>query len=171
MIEQSLNRVEEIQELCLKHDKEMVTYISMGFGNPYGDPFHEDIVAKWIEKLSQLEIKIFALSDTIGVSEPGIISRLFSTLIPEYPKLEIGAHLHTTPDTWEEKIASAHQNGCVRFDGAILGFGGCPMAADELTGNMATENLLSYFGKQEVDLSVSIAEFENSKLAATQVFL
>ena len=106
-IDQSLGRVEGIQELCQKHHKEMVVYISMGFGNPYGDPFHEDIVAQWIEKLSQLEIKVFALSDTIGVSEPNIINRLFSTLIPEYPQLEIGAHLHTTPDAWKEKVAAA----------------------------------------------------------------
>lgn len=170
-IEQSLSRVEEIQNLCKKHNKKMVVYISMGFGNPYGDDFHEDIVAEWIEKLAQLEIEIFALSDTIGVSEPIIINRLFSTLIPEYPSLEIGAHLHTTPDTWKEKISSAYESGCERFDGAILGYGGCPMAADELTGNMATENLVSYFSEQNIDLDINIEEFKQSKSLANQLFL
>lgn len=169
-IDESLRRVEEIQELSIKYQKELVVYLSMGFGNPYGDPFHEDIVAQWIEKLSQLEIGIFALSDTIGVSEPGIISRLFSTLIPEYPKLEIGAHLHTTPDTWKEKIIAAYENGCTRFDGAILGFGGCPMAADDLTGNMATENLETYFREQKVELGLNSNEFESAKKMALSVF-
>lgn len=169
-IDQSLHRVEAIQEHCLKQNKELVIYLSMGFGNPYGDPFHEDIVAHWLERLAQLEIGIFALSDTIGVSEPGIISNLFSTLVPEYPQLEIGAHLHTTPDTWREKVHAAYQNGCKRFDGAILGIGGCPMAADELTGNMATENLVDYFRKEEVDLQLSPEAFAESKLMAGELF-
>ena len=170
-IEQSLTRVEAIQELCVKHHKKMVLYLSMGFGNPYGDPFHEDIVAKWVERLSQLEISVFALSDTIGVSEPNIIKRLFSTLIPEYPNLEIGAHLHTTPETWKEKLGSAYESGCKRFDGALLGFGGCPMAADDLTGNMNTENLVSYFTEKEEDLSLSLEEFAKAKEMATAIFL
>lgn len=170
-IDESLGRVEAIQELCVKHNKEMVIYISMGFGNPYGDPFHEDIVAQWIERLSQLELKIFALSDTIGVSEPGIIKRLFSTLIPEYPNFEIGAHLHTTPDTWKEKIESAYESGCRRFDGAMLGFGGCPMAADELTGNMATENLVSFFEEIGIDHLLSKDHFQEVSLEANNLFL
>lgn len=170
-IEQSLGRVEAIQELCIKHNKEMVTYISMGFGNPYGDPFHEDIVARWIEKLAQFDLKIFALSDTIGVSEPQIISRLFSTLILEYPNLEIGAHLHTTPDTWEEKIDAAFKNGCKRFDGAILGFGGCPMAADDLTGNMATENLVKYLNDGNIDHGLNTEMFKEARAAANNLFL
>ncbi|MFT7086071.1 MAG: hydroxymethylglutaryl-CoA lyase [Vicingaceae bacterium] len=170
-IEQSLGRIEAIQELCAKNNKELVTYISMGFGNPYGDPFHEDIVASWIEKLANFDLKTFALSDTIGVSEPQIISRLFSTLIKEYPRLEIGAHLHTTPDTWKEKVEAAFKNGCRRFDGALLGFGGCPMAADDLTGNMATENLVSYFKEESVDLGLSNKLFEKAKEQANKVFL
>lgn len=170
-IDQSLSRVEAIQELCLKHNKQMVIYISMGFGNPYGDEFHEDIVAKWIEKLNRLDVGIFALSDTIGISEPGIIHRLFSTLIPEYSRLEIGAHLHTTPDTWQEKISAAYQSGCRRFDGAMLGFGGCPMATDDLTGNMATENLVSFFTEQEIDLTLNTKRFNQARLLANEVFL
>ena len=170
-IDQSMGRVEAIQKLCQKHNKQMVTYISMGFGNPYGDPFHEDIVAQWIQKLAQFDLKFFALSDTIGVSEPGIINRLFSTLIPEYPNLEIGAHLHTTPDTWKEKVDAAFKCGCKRFDGAILGYGGCPMAADDLTGNMATENLISYFNEMSVNLEIDSQRFNESKLTARSVFL
>ena len=170
-IEQSLGRVEAIQELCVKHNKELVTYISMGFGNPYGDLFHEDIVASWINRLRELDLKIFALSDTIGVSEPKIISRLFSVLIKEYPSLEIGAHLHTTPDTWKEKVDAAYKNGCRRFDGAILGFGGCPMAADDLTGNMATENLVDYSKEEKVDLGLQTDLFKKARFEANKVFL
>jgi len=170
-IQQSLIRIEAIQELCIKNNKELVTYISMGFGNPYGDPFHEDIVASWIEKLGKLDLKIFALSDTIGVSEPKIIARLFSTLIKEYPELEIGAHLHSTPATWKEKVKSAFENGCNRFDGAMLGFGGCPMAADDLIGNMATENLISYFQEQQVELGLNAELFEYARVEAGNVFL
>ncbi|MDC1451597.1 hydroxymethylglutaryl-CoA lyase [Vicingaceae bacterium] len=170
-IEQSLGRIEAIQELCVKNGKELVTYISMGFGNPYGDPFHEDIVANWIEKLGDLDLKIFALSDTIGVSEPQIISRLFSSLVKEYPEFEIGAHLHTTPETWKEKVDAAFKYGCKRFDGAMLGHGGCPMAADDLTGNMATENLVAYFREQGVDLSLDHELFEKARAEAGKIFL
>ncbi|MEX2379664.1 MAG: hydroxymethylglutaryl-CoA lyase [Vicingaceae bacterium] len=156
-IEESMGRVSEIQNLALKHQKELVIYISMGFGNPYGDPYHEDIVADWLRKLKAMDIRIFALSDTIGISEPGIISRLFSTLIPEYPDLEIGAHLHTTPESWKEKIKAAYDSGCRRFDGAIAGYGGCPMATDDLTGNMPTEKMIGYFNeileKEVVDMN------------------
>ncbi|MFB1022232.1 MAG: hydroxymethylglutaryl-CoA lyase [Vicingaceae bacterium] len=170
-IEESLVRLEAIKELCVKNNKELLTYISMGFGNPYGDPFHEDVAANWINRLQGFDLKIFALSDTIGVSEPTIISRLFSTLIEEYPDLEIGAHLHTTPETWKEKVKAAYENGCKRFDGAMLGFGGCPMAADDLTGNMATENLVSYFNENNVDLGLNNELFEKARAEANNVFL
>lgn len=143
---ESLDRVKQIQEMTLAAGKEMVLYLSMGFGNPYGDPWNVEVVEQWLSRLAELDIRIFQLSDTIGVSEPASISYLFSSLIPRYPDLEIGAHLHTTPTTWEEKIHAAAEAGCVRYDGAIRGFGGCPMAKDDLTGNMATENLFSYFG-------------------------
>jgi len=170
-IDESLVRLEAIQELCVKNNKELVTYLSMGFGNPYGDPFHEDIVANWLERLQGFDLKIFALSDTIGVSEPTIISRLFSTLIKEYPDLEIGAHLHTTPETWKEKVKAAYENGCKRFDGAMLGFGGCPMAAEELTGNMATENLVSYFNENNLDLGLDNELFKAARTEANNLFL
>lgn len=143
-IAESLERVKAIQDICTKTDKELVLYVSMGFGNPYGDVWNAEIVLEWVEKLKQLGIRIFSLSDTVGIATPESIGYLFGGLIPQYPDLEFGAHLHTTSDTWLEKIKSAYDSGCRRFDGAILGYGGCPMAADELVGNMPTENLLSF---------------------------
>ena len=138
----------------------------MAFGNPYGDEWHPDIAIAWTKQLSACGIKIFAMSDTIGVSDAENISYLFSKMIPEFPQLEIGAHLHTTPDTWEEKIEAAFQSGCRRFDSAIKGYGGCPMAADTLTGNMATENVLSYFNQKEISTGVhSNAFLEAMKVA------
>ena len=169
-IEESLTRVELIQNLCLKNNKELVIYLSMGFGNPYGDKFHEDILAKLIDRLGQIDIKIFAPSDTIGVSEPEIIKRIYSTLIPEFPNYEIGAHLHTTSDKWEEKVNAAFLSGCIRFDGAMGGLGGCPMAEDTLTGNMPTENLIQYFEAQGVDLELDINAFKASQLLVGEVF-
>lgn len=161
---ESLDRVKQIQELTVAAGKEMVLYLSMGFGNPYGDPWNAEVVEEWLSRLAELDIRIFQLSDTIGVSAPASISYLFSNLIPRYPDLEIGAHLHTTPSTWEEKIHAAAAAGCVRYDGAIRGFGGCPMAKDELTGNMATENLFGYFGFEPtgVDRESFLAAMEGS---------
>lgn len=150
-IAESLERVKAIQEICEKAGKQLVLYISMGFGNPYGDVWNAEIVLEWVEKLKQLGIKIFSLSDTVGVANPESIKYLFENLIPQHPDLEFGAHLHTTPDTWKEKIESAYSAGCRRFDGAILGYGGCPMAADELVGNMPTENLLSFIGNTDYE--------------------
>jgi len=168
-IEQSLSRVEEIQKRCLNHQKQLVIYLSMGFGNPYGDDYHEDILAKWIERLTEMEIDIFAPSDTIGVANPELITRIYQTLIPEFPNVEIGAHLHTTPDSWEEKVEAAYLAGCRRFDGAIAGYGGCPMAADELTGNMPTEKMLEYF-QSKVDLGLDLDAFEKARGKASYVF-
>ena len=144
-IEESLDRVKNIQDLCIKNNKKMVLYISMGFGNPYGDDWNVDIVQKWVSELAKLDISIFSLSDTIGVSTPDSISYLFSNLIPAYPDLSFGAHLHTQPHNWKEKVESAYNSGCRRFDGAIKGYGGCPMAKDDLTGNMPTEHMVNYF--------------------------
>ena len=169
-IAESLKRVEEIQNLCVKNKKEMVVYISMAFGNPYGDGWNPDIAIGLTKKLSQLGTKIFAMSDTIGVSNPENISYLFSRLIPEFPQLEIGAHLHTTPDTWEEKIESAYNSGCRRFDAAIKGYGGCPMAEDELVGNMPTENLLSYFNQREISTGIHSNAFLDAMKAAQITF-
>lgn len=143
---ESLERVKQIQELSIAAGKEMVLYLSMGFGNPYGDPWNVEVVEQWVSRLAELDIRIFQLSDTIGVSAPASISYLFNSLIPRYPDLDIGAHLHTTPTAWEEKVAAALDAGCRRYDGAIRGFGGCPMAKDDLTGNMPTENLFAHFG-------------------------
>lgn len=169
-IAESLKRVEEIQSLCLKKKKELVIYISMAFGNPYGDIWNVGIVEEWVKKLAQLDIKIFALSDTIGVSNPENITYLFSKLIPALPKLEFGAHLHTTPATWEEKVDAAYKAGCHRFDSAIKGYGGCPMATDKLTGNMPTENLLSYFNKAGVSTGVHSNGLLDAMKLATQMF-
>ena len=169
-ISESVERVKGIQELCVKRDKQLVLYISMGFGNPYGDDWNAEVVMEWVEKLSALDIKIFSLSDTVGVSNPESISYLFSRLIPAYPHLEIGAHLHTQPHNWHEKIHAAYTNGCQRFDAAMKGFGGCPMAKDDLTGNMATENLVSYFSETNVPLTIDFQQFIRSLSQANDVF-
>jgi hydroxymethylglutaryl-CoA lyase len=149
-IEQSLARVAEIQNICVKHNKELVVYISMAFGNPYDEPWNADLAIHWCNKLAALGIKTLALSDTIGVSNPENINYLFSNLISALPQVEFGAHLHSTPTTASEKIAAAYQAGCRRFDSAIHGLGGCPMAKDDLTGNLATETLLSYFEQENI---------------------
>ncbi|PHI20070.1 hydroxymethylglutaryl-CoA lyase [Lewinellaceae bacterium SD302] len=166
---ESVERVAAIQEMTQAGGKEMVIYISMGFGNPYGDPWNVDVVERWVNELHEsLGIRIFQLSDTIGVSTPENINYLFSNLIPKYPELEIGAHLHTTPSTWEEKIAAASLSGCRRFDGALGGYGGCPMARDELTGNMPTENLVGYFGAES--LGIDREAFGKARKMMTDVF-
>ncbi|MFN8116907.1 MAG: hydroxymethylglutaryl-CoA lyase [Bacteroidia bacterium] len=154
-IAESLVRVEEIQNLCVQHKKELVVYISMAFGNPYGDEWNSDIVINWTKKLSDLGVKIIALSDTIGVSNRENISYLFSNIIPEFKNVEIGAHLHSTKEKAQEKIDAAYKSGCQRFDVAIHGFGGCPMAKDDLTGNLATEDLEQYFNINKIDLNLN----------------
>jgi len=168
-IAQSVVTLDEILDIARKSNKEVVVYISMGFGNPYGDPWNVDIVGEWTEKLADMGIKILSLSDTIGSSDPETIDYLFSHLIPKYPKIEFGAHLHTTPSSWFEKVDAAYKAGCRRFDGAIQGFGGCPMAKDELTGNMPTEKLLSYFTSKNIEMPNSMA-FENAFVKATKIF-
>ncbi len=169
-IAESLIRVEEIQHECIKYKKELVVYLSMAFGNPYGDRWSSDIAIHWSHKLREMGIKIIALSDTIGVSNPENITTLFSALIPELKDVEFGAHLHTTPDRWEEKVKAAYDSGCRRFDSAIKGLGGCPMASDKLTGNMPTENLLSYFKKQNIPLSIDMKAFAEAMIIAGEVF-
>ena len=166
-----MKRVEEIQNLCVKYGKQLVLYISMGFGNPYGDPYSPEIVMKWVEKMISMSIRVISLADTIGVADPQIISMLFSHLIPAYPQIEFAAHLHTTPDTWKEKIDAAYTHGCRRFDGALKGYGGCPMAKDELTGNMATENLLSFFQEKKIELELNEAALGRSMKIADEIFM
>jgi hydroxymethylglutaryl-CoA lyase len=169
-IAQSLVSLQEILNLADAKNKQVVAYLSMGFGNPYGDPWNTEIVGEWTEKLATMGVKIVSLSDTIGSSTPEMISYLFSNLIPTYPTIEFGAHLHTTPDTWFEKIDAAYQAGCRRFDGAIQGFGGCPMATNHLTGNMPTEKLLSYFTAQKANTNLSPMSFESAYNEASKVF-
>jgi hydroxymethylglutaryl-CoA lyase len=169
-IAESLITLQEILEIADKSNKEVVTYISMGFGNPYGDPYNVEIVGDWTEKLAKMGVKILSLSDTIGSSTPEIIDYLFRNLIPKYPNIEFGAHLHTTPDKWFEKIDAAYQAGCKRYDGAIQGFGGCPMAKDDLTGNMPTEKLLSYFTTKKENTNISPMSFESAYNEATKLF-
>lgn len=170
-ISESLERVKEIKTLCDEYKKELIVYISMGFGNPYGDEWSVEIVQHWVNKLADMGIKILLLSDTIGVANSETIAYLFSNLIPPYPDVEFGAHFHTTANTWEEKIATAYANGCKRFDGAIKGFGGCPMAKDDLTGNMPTENMLYYFQeKLQLDLGLDNAAFDKAMQMANHVF-
>ncbi len=154
-IQDSFHRAEEILNCCVIKNKELVVYISMAFGNPYNDPWDADIVLEWAHKLhNELGVDIISLSDTIGVADPKTIDYLFKSLIPELPNVEFGAHLHTTPQSWEEKVKAAVDAGCERFDGALKGFGGCPMAKDELTGNMPTENIISYLNRKKIDINI-----------------
>ncbi len=169
-IKQSVETLHEIFNIADAANKEVVTYISMGFGNPYGDPWNVEIVGDWTEKLASMGARILSLSDTVGTSDPETIDYLFSHLIPAYPNIEFGAHLHTTPTKWHEKVEAAYKAGCRRFDGAVQGFGGCPMAKDELTGNMPTEKLLSYITAQKADSNVNWMVFEAAYNKATELF-
>ncbi|HSJ12187.1 MAG TPA: hydroxymethylglutaryl-CoA lyase [Gillisia sp.] len=169
-IAESVQTLGEILDIANGTGKEVVAYLSMGFGNPYGDPWNVEIVGEWTEKLSAMGVKILSLSDTVGSSTPEVIEYLFSNLIPKYPAIEFGAHLHTTPTSWHEKIDAAYKAGCMRFDGAIQGFGGCPMAKDELTGNMPTERLVSYFTSKKCETNIKMTSFESSYNEATKIF-
>ncbi|QXP61731.1 hydroxymethylglutaryl-CoA lyase [Olleya sp. HaHaR_3_96] len=168
-IAQSIVLLQDILNQADAANKEVVVYISMGFGNPYGDPWNVDIVGEWTERLSKMGVKILSLSDTVGTSNPENIEYLFSNLIPHYKDIEFGAHLHTTPDTWFEKVDAAYLAGCKRFDGAIQGFGGCPMAKDDLTGNMPTEKVLSYLTAKKVN-NLNAMSFESAYNEASKIF-
>lgn len=170
-IAESLERVKRIQELALKNNKEVVIYISMAFGNPYGDPWNSDIAIEWTNKLvKDIGIQVISLSDTIGVSNPENINYFFNSLIPAFPAVEFGAHLHTTPDTWLEKVEAAWNSGCRRLDSALKGYGGCPMADDELVGNMATENVLHFLHEQQIESGLDQDAFAQAMLLASQTF-
>ncbi len=170
-IEDSIRRLGNIQNLAVKNNKKLVTYFSMAFGNPYGDEWSVYIVAHWAEKLlNEFGIDILSLSDTIGSSEPKIISWLFSKLISEFPTVEFGAHLHTHPYNWQEKLQAAYSAGCRRFDGAMLGFGGCPMAKDSLVGNMPMEKIITFFNNQKLDLNIDVAMIEPILKNASEIF-
>lgn len=169
-IAEALTEVNQIQELCAQKGKQLVVYLSMGFGNPYGDPYNEMVVAEFSGRLYQHGVRIISLADTVGVSAPDQIRYLFKTLINEYPQIEFGAHLHSTPSKSVEKIEAALESGCQRFDGAIKGFGGCPMANDELVGNLATETILSLLKSKGASPAIDEKEFANALLMADSVF-
>ena len=169
-IADSFDQVREIQELAQKHGKQVVIYISMGFGNPYGDPYSAQLAIDYVGKITGLGIQIVAMSDTIGVADPENIEYIFSQLIPAFPDTEIGAHFHSTPQARIEKLAAAYQAGCTRFDSSINGIGGCPMAKDELVGNMATETLVSYFEQQGALPSLNRSALDQALAMAPGVF-
>lgn len=170
-LEQSLSRLESINNITQSANKKLVVYLSMGFGNPYGDEWSPEVIFKWSEKLNNLfGTTILALSDTIGIADETTITHLFETLIPALPKVEFGAHLHARPDNYESKVRSAYNAGCRRFDGAIKGFGGCPMAMDDLTGNIPTEGMLGWFDKNNVKAGLNLDEFGKAIAMSTSVF-
>lgn len=168
-IEESFERVKEIQSLCLESGKKLTIYISMGFGNPYGDEYNVELVEKWVHKLSELKIEIFSLSDTVGIANPELIGQLFGGLIPKFPHLEFGAHLHSAPYNWLPKVKAAYKNGCSRFDVAIGGLGGCPMAKDDLVGNLATEYFVNFYS-DKFKPSFDMDAFGSSIRKAKEIF-
>ncbi len=169
-IAQSVELLEQILELAARHGKETVVYLSMGFGNPYGEPWSPELVAGWVEKLYDMGVRIMSLSDTIGAASPETINYLFGHLIPRYPDVEFGAHLHTHPSNWYEKVDAAYRAGCRRFDSAIRGLGGCPMAKDELVGNLPTEKLINYFNRNNIPTGLDMKAFEYSYNEALRIF-
>jgi hydroxymethylglutaryl-CoA lyase len=169
-IEQAFEVLADMQTLCIQYNRTLVVYLSMGFGNPYNEPYSPEIVANFTEKLDRLGIKIIAISDTIGVSNPENIAPLFATLIKDFPKIEFGAHFHSNPHTAKEKIAAAYLAGCRRFDVALGGFGGCPMAKDELTGNIATETLLAYLAENQIKSQLNLQQLNKAQALMPQIF-
>ena len=170
-IEESIVRVEEIQNLCVRHNKQLVIYLSMGFGNPYGDEYNEAILLKWAGEMVKRDINIISLADTVGVATPVQIQNALKTLIPQYSQATFGVHLHSTAQNWEEKLAAAHKAGCNRFDGALKGIGGCPMAKDELVGNMTTEWILTYFEQIDTPVSINKEALAYSLSLANEIFV
>jgi hydroxymethylglutaryl-CoA lyase len=169
-IEESFATVCRIQELCLRFDKTLVVYLSMGFGNPYGEKYSPELVARWVERLSGVGIKILSFSDTVGVAEPASIKALYTHITPHFKEVEFGVHLHSHPHTRTEKLQAAFESGCSRFDGALLGFGGCPMAKDDLVGNMATEVMVDFFTQKGVNLALNEAFLVEAQAKANRLF-
>ncbi|MBK5278113.1 MAG: hydroxymethylglutaryl-CoA lyase [Bacteroidia bacterium] len=167
---EALNSLAEIQEICKRSNKVLVTYISMGFGNPYGDLYNIEVVGKFVDILSTLEVRIISVADTIGVSTPELIQYMFSSLTKQFPSIEFGAHLHSAPSTADEKIKAAYKAGCQRFDGAIKGYGGCPMAEDELVGNLATETIVTWLARNGELPDLNMEEFQNAIVLADSIF-
>lgn len=170
-LEESLVRVEEIQNLCLRNDKQLVIYLSMGFGNPYGDAYNDEILLKWADEMINREIKIISLADTVGVATPDQISFALNALIPKYPDTTIGVHLHSTPGNWKAKLEAAVNAGCKRFEGALKGIGGCPMAQDELVGNMNTELIISYLDDRNLIDGLNKEALQKSLHLASDIFV
>jgi hydroxymethylglutaryl-CoA lyase len=170
-IQQAFNEVEQIQKICLNNKKELVVYISMGFGNPYGDEYNEEIVFNWVNKIKQIGVKIISLADTVGVASPDQIYRVIQFLVIQLPDIEIGAHLHSTQINWQEKLDAALSAGCRRIDGAIKGIGGCPMAGNELVGNMNTELMLSHIDATLLSQPINQKAFQASVELANQIFI
>jgi hydroxymethylglutaryl-CoA lyase len=163
--------VAQIQEVCARTGKQLVVYLSMGFGNPYGDPWDRDLVLAFAGKMAGLQVPVISLADTIGRARPADIAYLFEALVPAFPQVRFGAHFHARPNDWQPRLAAAYQAGCRRFDGALLGFGGCPMAEDELVGNLATENLIAYFENIGLTLDFNRAALDEALQQARAVFL
>ena len=170
-IAESLTRVEEIQKICTKNDKRLVIYISMAFGNPYGDMYSEEVVFSWINKIIEMGIKTVSLADTVGLAKPEQVYSMTRYLIGQLPQVEIGVHLHSRPDNWKEKLDAAVNAGCKRFDGALKGFGGCPMANDDLVGNMRTEWMIDYFKKKELLYGLNEDALAKSLQLASEIFV
>lgn len=170
-IAESLELVQTLQELCIKNRKQLVVYISMGFGNPYGDPYDAGIAMQWVNELAGLDISIISLADTVGVAEPGTITQLFAQLVPAYPDVEFGAHFHSAPHNWEEKVMAAYTQGCRRFDSTIKGIGGCPMAKDDLVGNLATENLLRFCEQHQEKVTLNRSALHEAQRLAEKIFI
>ena len=169
-INDSENELAEILAVAAKTNKKVVVYLSMSFGNPYGDPWNLDIVNHWVNKLSKMGVRIISLSDTIGTSNSESIKSIFSSVLENHSDIEFGAHLHSNPSTSHEKIHSAYEAGCRRFDGAIKGFGGCPMASNQLVGNIATEKLISYLNAHKISHDVNLLQFESCYNESVKVF-
>lgn len=170
-IKESVGRVEAIQKLCQQHNKELVIYLSMGFGNPYGDAYNEDILLHWADEMVKRGITILSLADTVGLATPEQISFALQTLIPQYPAVTIGVHLHATPDNWKTKLEATINAGCRRIDGALLGIGGCPMAGNDLVGNMNTEWILSFLEDAKVNTGIKRDAYQNSLKLAKEIFI
>ena len=170
-VNESLKRVENIQELCFKNNKELVVYISMGFGNPYGDKYNDEIVISRTKQIADLGIKIISIADTVGLATADEVSSLMKIIIPQFPNVEIGVHLHSLPDNREQKLEAAIAAGCKRFDAALKGIGGCPMAGNDLVGNMDTEIMINYFKKKGYDLNIDNAALRKCSLMAAEIFV
>lgn len=169
-LEASLELLEEMQNLCVKNFKTLVVYISMGFGNPYGDVYSEEIVLEWVDKIVNLDINIISVADTVGIATPGQVSSLLNAIIPAYPQVTTGVHLHSTPANWQEKVKASLDAGCSRFDGAIRGIGGCPMAGDELVGNMDTELMAPYFKQLNRLAGIDLDALRECSRIAREIF-